>query len=167
MPSPRGLEKLEFVKFSPGPKGDVEYTDFTDYYELHNPQVQVAMSQGDGSGAYLPPLEFHIKLGDADAESFLNYCRNNNKKIKSVQYTSTQVYDEERKKKRDIEYSGLTFRNVVHMPNVGEDTMTVMLTIEYNKAKGSVTQYDENGDVAKMTPVDIDLLKGQFTKSKL
>ena len=167
MPSPRGKEKLEFVKFSPGPKGHVEYTDFKDCYELNNHQVQLATSQGDGSGAYLPPLEFHIKLGEADAEQFLNTCRNNNKKIKSVKYTSTQVYDEERKKKRDIEYSELTFRNVVHMPNVGEDTVTVMLTIEYNKAKGTVTQYKPDGTVDKTTQVDIDLRKGQFTKSKL
>jgi len=167
MPSPRGKEKLEFVKFTPGPKGDCEYTDFKDCYELHNPQVQIATSQGDGSGAFLPPLDFHIKLGEADAESFLNFCRNNNKKILSVQYTSTQVYDEERMKKRDITYSELTFRNVVHMPNVGEDTVTVMLTIEYNKAKGSVKQYKPDGKVDKTTQVDIDLRKGMFAKSKL
>jgi hypothetical protein len=167
MTSPRGHEKLEFVKFMPGPKGDVEYPDFKDCYQLHNPQVQIATSQGDGAGAFLPPLDFHIKLGEADAEAFLNTCRNNNKKILSVQYTSTQVYDENREKKRDITYSELTFRNVVHMPTVGEDTVTVMLTIEYNKAKGTVTQYFPDGKIDKMTPVDIDLRKGMYSKSKL
>ena len=45
--------------------------------------------------------------------------------------------------------------------------VTVMLTIEYNKAKGTVTQYKPDGTVDKTTQVDIDLRKGQFTKSKL
>jgi hypothetical protein len=167
MPSPKGTEKLEFVKFMPGPKGDCEYTDFKDCFENHNPQIQVATSQGGGSGAHLPPLDFHIKLGEADAESFLGVIRNNNQKIKSLQYTTVQVYNEDRKKKRDITYSDITFRNIVHMPISGEDAVTVMLTIEYNKAKGTVKQYKTDGTLDKTTQVDIDLTKGMFAKSKL
>jgi hypothetical protein len=162
MPQPKGREKLEFVKFSPAPEGDVEYDDYKGSFQLRNPQVKVATSQGDGSGANIAPLEFQFNMGHVDAETFISLCRDNKKTVKSLKYTSTQVYEGKREKKADITYSELTIKSAVSMPNTGEDGVTVMLTIEYDMADGKLTQYKPDGTVDKSMPIKIDLRKGKY-----
>jgi hypothetical protein len=162
MPSPKGVENLEFVKFSPAPKGDCIYDDYKDAFVLQNPQVSVATSQGDGSGANLSPLDFQFKMGHVDAATFLKLCRDNDKTITSLKYTATQVYNKKREKKADVEYKGLTIKHATSMPIGGEDGVMVMLCIEYNMAKGKLTQYKPDGKVDKSFSIDIDLEKGKF-----
>lgn len=162
MPSPKGTEKLEFVKFNPAPKGDCQYDDYKEAFILQNPQVSVATSQGDGSGANYAPLEFQFKMGHVDAATFIQLCRDNDKSIKSLKYTSTQVYNKKREKKADVEYEGLTIRHATSMPIAGEDSTMVMLTIEFNKAKGKLTQYKPDGKVDKSFNINVDLEKGQY-----
>jgi hypothetical protein len=162
MPSPKGSERLEFVKFSPAPKGDSEYDDYKEAFVLQNPQISVATSQGDGSGANLSPLELKFKMGDVDAATFVKLCRDNDKSITSLTYTSTQVYNKKREKKADVEYKGLTIRSATAIPVAGEDSALVMLSIEYNQAKGKLTQYKPDGKVDKSFQIDVDLVKGKF-----
>lgn len=163
MPSPKGKEKLEFVKFSPAPEGDVEYDDYKGAFQLLNPQVKVATAQGDGSGAKLAPLDFQFKMGDVDAETFLNLCRDNKKSIKSLKYTSTQVYEGKREKKADITYSELTIKSASIIPERGEDSVTVELSIEYDRAEGKLTQYKPDGKIDKSLPINIDLRTGKYS----
>jgi hypothetical protein len=162
MASPKGFERLEFVKFSPAPKGDCVYDDYKDAFILENPQVSVATSQGDGSGANLAPLELQFKMGHVDAATFVKLCRDNDKSITSLKYTSTQVYNKKREKKADVDYKGLTIKSATSIPIAGEDSTMVMLSIEYNEAKGKLTQYKPDGKVDKSFSIDIDLVKGKF-----
>jgi hypothetical protein len=156
-------EKLDFVKFDPAPKGNVEYTDYKGYFQLINPQFDSVSAQGHGNGANYGPLNFSFNMGSVDAAEFLNLVRNNNKtKVKGLHYVSTKVFDEKREKRADVKYEVLTIQNATSAPSGGDDDVTVSMQIEWRKADGQIKQFKTDGKIDKSLKIKIDLDKGTY-----
>jgi hypothetical protein len=156
-------EILEFVKFDPAPKGNIEYSDYKGYFQLLNPQFESVSAQGHGSGARYAPLYYTFNMGAVDAKEFADLVRNNQKtKVKGLHYVSTKVYDDTRQKRADIKYETLTIMNVTTAPNTGDDGVQVSVAIEWSKADGKITQYKANGKIDKSSPVKVDMTKGTY-----
>lgn len=158
-------EILDFVKFEPGPLSKVKYDDHPGFHKLLNPQFESVSAQGSGSGSKYAPLTLSFNMGPVDAKTFVDLCRANKKTaVKGLNYSSTYVFEGERKKQADIKYETLTITRADSMPETGTRGQRVTLEVAWVKAKGKITQYDDEGKIESSLPVDIDLSRGFYSK---
>jgi hypothetical protein len=155
---------LDFVKFDPGPLSKKPHKDHQGYFKLLNPQFERVTAQGDGSGSKYSPLTFQFNMGPVDAKMFCDLCRANKKTaVKGLSYSSTYVFEGDRKKQADIKYETLTILEADNEPATGSRGQTVTLKIGWAKAKGKIMQYDDSGTIESSLPVDINIPEGIYT----
>lgn len=158
-------EILEFVKFDPGPLCKKTYDDHAGFHKLLNAQHESVTAQGGGSGAKYDPLDLQFNMGPVDAKTFVDMCRTNKKTaVKGLQYSSCYVFEGERKKQADVKYETLTIQKADSFPQPGSRDRLVVLRVGWVKAKGTIKQYDDEGQIEGSLPVDIDLSKGRYAQ---
>jgi hypothetical protein len=157
--------KLEFLKFTPGPKGQSQYPDNTGGFDLVSMPTDTVLNQGSNSGAQYSEVVFSIKGGTDVHELFLGLCGSNSIKSTSASYKSMLMFNSERQWRAERTYKEITFRHAVQGFDSGEDEGTVIVTCQYTNAKREAKSFDKSGKARPTVKTEIDLNKGKITTS--
>jgi hypothetical protein len=160
-----GRIELEFLKFTPGPKGPSQYADNQGGFDLYNPPTDKVRNQGGNSGSSFNEVTFYIKGGRDVYETLFQCVGGNSVKTTSAQYKSLLMINNERQWRTDRTYKEITFYDCSEAPEGGEFEGGVMLICQYTEVDRNAKSFDKAGKAKPTVKTKIDLNRGKITAS--
>jgi hypothetical protein len=160
-----GAIKLEYLKFTPGPKGPSEYPDNKDGFDLYAAPTDTVTNQGGNIGSSFNEVVFMIKGGSDVYETLFGCTAGNNVKTTSATYKSMLIFNNDRKVRNERTYKEITFKSAVEGPEGGEFAGSVLLTCHYTHVKRAAKGYGKGGKAKPTVNTTIDLNQGKITAS--